>query len=81
MLPFQTLLEKKPAISALLMSVKTSKSALDQSRVRQRSDLWLPGGSKPLCRFQVHKSHSGSLGPQRNQSLKFYHPTCLRFAG
>lgn len=55
MLPFQMLLEKKPGISALLMSVKTSKLALDQSRVGERSDLWLPGGPKPLCGFPVHK--------------------------
>lgn len=74
MLPFQMLLEKKPAISALLMSVKASKSALDQSRVRERSDLWLPGGSKPLCGFQVHKRHSGSLSPQKSKSPKFYRP-------
>lgn len=74
MLPFQMLLEKKPAISALMMSVKASKSALDQSRVRERSDLWLPGGSKPLCGFQVHKRHSGSLSPQKSKSPKFYHP-------
>ena len=55
MLPFQMLLEKKPGISALLMTMKTSKLALDQSRVGERSDLWLPGGPKPLCGFPVHK--------------------------
>ena len=74
MLPFQMLLEKKPTISALLMSVKASKSAFDQSHVRKRSDLWLPGGSKPLCGFQVHKRRSGSVSPQRSQSPKFYLP-------
>ena len=74
MLPFQMLLEKKPTISALLMSVKASKLAFDQSHVRKRSDLWLPGGSKPLCGFQVHKRRSGSVSPQRSQSPKFYLP-------